>query len=187
MRDSLKAHRNVRSYIYLKGVFYIHILESSSIAAINAYLLAYHQALAKRPALVNVIRVVHQSYENFQAYFKATDCDSNPQAGPILSETEKTEEQIQDRSFEIYDLFMEGAKKRSENPSHRIGNMILLSNDDMAILICSRFMSLGEYVELYTGELNVDREQEFSYPLPPSFFHVMEFLEVDDYQKFSIS
>ena len=65
--------------------------------------------------------------------------------------------------------------------------MILLSNDDMSILICSRFMSLAEYVDLYTGEMRVDREQEFNYPLPPSFFHVMEFLEIEDYQKFAIS
>jgi hypothetical protein len=48
-------------------------------------------------------------------------------------------------------------------------------------------MSLAEYITLYTGELNVDREQEFSYPLPPSFFHVMEFLEVDDYQQFIVN
>ena len=82
---------------------------------------------------------------------------------------------------------MEGAKKRGENPAHRIGNMILLSNDDMAILISNRFMSLAEYINLYTGELNVDREQEFNYPLPPSFFHVMEFLEVDDYQQFIVN
>jgi hypothetical protein len=56
----------------------------------------------------------------------------------------------------------------------------------MAILICSRFMSLSEYVDIYTGEMNVDREQEFNYPLPPSFFHVMEFLEVEDYHQFQL-
>lgn len=87
VRDSLKTHKNVKSYIYIKGVFYIHILESSSIASINAYLIAYQETLKKRPTLMNVIRVVHQSYENFQSYFKGTDCDNNPQAGPILSET----------------------------------------------------------------------------------------------------
>lgn len=65
--------------------------------------------------------------------------------------------------------------------------MILLSNDDMGILICSRFMSLAEYLQLYTGEMNVDREQEFNYPLPPSFFHIMEFLEVENYNKFGVS
>ena len=81
MRDSLKAHRNIRSYIYTKGVFYIHIIESSTFAHINAYLQAYLQAIQTRPALVNTVRVVHQSYENVQPYFKGTDCDSNQQAG----------------------------------------------------------------------------------------------------------
>lgn len=82
---------------------------------------------------------------------------------------------------------MEGARKRSENPSHKIGNMILLSNDDMGILICSKFMSLAEYLQLYSGEMNVDREQEFNYPLPPSFFHIMEFLEVENYGAFGVN
>lgn len=48
-------------------------------------------------------------------------------------------------------------------------------------------MSLAEYINLYTGELNVDREQEFSYPLPPPFFHVMEFLDADDYQQLIVN
>lgn len=51
--------------------------------------------------------------------------------------------------------------------------MILLSNDDMAILISNRFMTLVEYVDLYIGDMNVDREQEFNYPLPPNFFEIM--------------
>jgi hypothetical protein len=82
---------------------------------------------------------------------------------------------------------MEGARKRSETPSHRIGNMILLSNDDMGLLISSRFMSLAEYCSLYIGEMNVDRDYEFSYPLAPSFFQVMEFLECQEYRAFGIS
>jgi hypothetical protein len=54
---------------------------------------------------------------------------------------------------------MDGAKKKSENPAHKIGTMIVLSNEDMSILISNRFMSLEEYVDLYIGELNVDRDQ----------------------------
>lgn len=41
---------------------------------------------------------------------------------------------------------MDGARKRYENSSHKIGNMILLSSDDMGILICNHFLSLQEYV-----------------------------------------
>jgi uncharacterized protein involved in exopolysaccharide biosynthesis len=79
---------------------------------------------------------------------------------------------------------MEGAKKKSENPSHKVGTMVVLSNDDMSILISSRFMSLQEYIDFYIGEINVDRDQEFNYPLPPTFFEVMEFLELEDYESF---
>ena len=63
-----------------------------------------------------------------------------------------------------------------DNPSHKIGNMIVLSNDDMSILNGNTFMSLEEYLKLYTGEMDAEKEQESNYPLPPSFFQVMEFL-----------
>lgn len=138
-------------------MFYVQILEAQNISYINLYLLSLQDALAKRPNLVKVIRIVYQSYENVQQLLKGVDCDNNVQPGPILVDTEKTEEQIQDRSFEIYEQFMDGCRKRLENPAHKIGNMILLSNDDMGILICNRFMNLEEYLQLYTGEMNVDR------------------------------
>ena len=37
-------------------------------------------------------------------------------------------------------------------------------------------MSLKEYLRVYCGEMNVDREAEMDYPLPPTFFDVMEYL-----------
>lgn len=147
--DSLKEHPEVSSYLYIKGVFYVQVLESHHIVHINRYMQSLHESLEKRPGLMNMIRVVHQSYENTRPLFNKVTCDNSPQPGPILGETEKTDEQIQDRSFEIYTLFLDGAKMKSDNPSHKIGNMIVLSNDDMAILICSKFMSLQEYLKLY--------------------------------------
>jgi hypothetical protein len=73
---------------------------------------------------------------------------------------------------------------KADNPSHKIGNMIVLSNDDMAILSCHKFMSLAEYTKLYCEEMEVVREQEKNYPLPPGFFEVMEYLEVENYENF---
>lgn len=99
IKDSLKPFRNVKAYLYIKGVFYIQLLEATNIADINSYLKDYHARLVKRPTLFNTVRIVHQSYENPTPYLQAFDCENNPQAGPILIETEKTEEQIQDRSF----------------------------------------------------------------------------------------
>lgn len=99
------------------------------------------------------ITVVYQTYENTDQFFKNWDCDfvSNP-GGPVLIETDKTEEQILDRSFEIYENLEDGAKKKRDNPAHKIANMFLLSNDDMSILICDQFMSLEEYASIYMRE-----------------------------------
>lgn len=62
IRDSLKNHKNVKSYIYIKGVFYIHIIESTGIAHINNYLIGFQENLNKKSSLINMIRIVHQSY-----------------------------------------------------------------------------------------------------------------------------
>jgi hypothetical protein len=72
----------------------------------------------------------------------------------------------------------EGAKKKRDNPSHKISNMFLLSNDDMSILISDRFISLSQYYEMYIKTPTYEREAEVNYPLPPSIFNVMEFLEI---------
>ena len=37
-------------------------------------------------------------------------------------------------------------------------------------------MSLEEYLKIYVGEMELQKEQESNYPLPPSFFEMMEFL-----------
>ena len=62
--------------------------------------------------------------------------------------------------------------------------MFLLRNDDMQILNCDRFMTLQDYFELYLTSGTANKEAESNYPLPPSIFNVMEFLEIDNYQNF---
>ena len=181
LRDSLGEFKEIGCYLYIKGVFYIQVLESEGISSINQYLQHFKSLSQQRVAFFNMIRIVHQSYENTQRLFQGVTCDNNPQPGPILGEFEKTDEQIQDRSFELYELFMSGARMKVENPSHKIGNMIVMTNDDMAILNCDKFMSLDDYLGLYLGEMNVEKEQESNYPLPPSFFEIMEYLEIENY------
>ena len=79
---------------------------------------------------------------------------------------------------------MDGARMKQDNPSHKIGNMIVLSNDDMSILNGDKFMNLDQYKKLYLSEMDVQKQQQSNYPLPPSFFDVMEFLEVEKYETF---
>jgi hypothetical protein len=63
--------------------------------------------------------------------------------------------------------------------------MILLNNDDMSILISKEFMSLEEYLSIYTDEVEVTKEGDLNYPLPPNVFKMIEFMEVEeDYKRF---
>ena len=63
----------------------------------------------------------------------------------MLVETEKTDQQINDRMVEIYEFLEEGGKKKKENSAFKLANMISLSSDDMSLLISEYFMSLSEY------------------------------------------
>ena len=96
----------------MKGLFYIHLIESTDMKYINAYMESLFKNLEKTPTLHNQIRIVYQSYENPSFFFKGWECDNIVQAGPNLVETEKTEEQIADRSFEIYEALEDGSKKK---------------------------------------------------------------------------
>lgn len=49
---------------------------------------------------------MYQAYEEEDQLFKGYECDNSAQqAGPILIETDKLEEQVLERSMEIYDFF----------------------------------------------------------------------------------
>ena len=60
------------------------MLESQHIAHINRYLKQFEKTLGEKVGLMNVVRVVHQSYENTRPLLVKVTCDNNPQPGPIL-------------------------------------------------------------------------------------------------------
>jgi hypothetical protein len=63
--------------------------------------------------------------------------------------------------------------------------MILLNGEDMSILVSKQFMSMEEYLEIYLEEVEVTKESDLNYPLPPNVFKMIEFMEVqEDYRKF---
>lgn len=125
---------------------------------INDYLNDMYRRTLREPKVHREIRIVYQSYECPTCFFLGWECDYLAGPGPVLIDTDKTEEQIADRSYDIYESIEEGAKKKLSNAAHKISNMFLLSNDDMSILICKNFMSLAEYHEIYLA--NSDNAKE---------------------------
>jgi hypothetical protein len=62
VRESVNGFKDLSGYIYIKGVFYIQLIESKSIDSINRYIQHLTLLLSKKPALTNIIRVFHQTY-----------------------------------------------------------------------------------------------------------------------------
>ena len=153
---------------------------------INEYLGSFQRIVSKKKALHHNIRIAYQSYESPVNFFRKWEMDKVDSTGPVLVDTEKTDQQISDRTFEIYEFLEEGGKKIKENASFKISNMLLLTNDDMSLLISNFYMTLAEYCEMYIEEVESKKEAEENYPLPTNIFNIVEFLETDNYMKFQL-
>jgi hypothetical protein len=92
LKTTVSPHlKNISGYLYIKGLFYLHLIESKNMKYINNYLYEFYNLTVKEPNLHNQIRIVYQSYECPYEFFRGWECDYVPQAGPILSETDKSE------------------------------------------------------------------------------------------------
>ncbi len=87
--DSIRDHPNLKGYLYMKGLFYIHMLEANHIDYINQYLKQFDAK--NNPKLHTALTVPHQSYENTRQLFKNWECDNDSRSGPSIVEIEKTE------------------------------------------------------------------------------------------------
>lgn len=71
-------------YLYIKGLFYLHLIEAVDLKLINNYLQSFYDLTLKEPNVHSQIRIVYQSYESSDQFFRTWECDYLPQAGPNL-------------------------------------------------------------------------------------------------------
>ncbi len=55
----------------------------------------------------------------------------------------------------------------------------------MMILISKNFMSIEEYNQIYLTEVELFSDAEEVFPIKPSLLKNLEFLEIDEYNKFT--
>ena len=103
------------------------------------------QLYQRNPALHNELNVLYTSYENPDRFFKSWLCENIFQSGPNLGETDKLDQQISDRCFEVYIAIGEGGKKKQKDSSVKVANECPLNIDDMMMLVNHRFMTISEY------------------------------------------
>lgn len=86
----------------IKGSFSIHLLEAES-NTLNAFLLELHKEFHKEKSIYQNINIIAFTEENSSRFYNKWYCDNIYQAGPTLSqEIDKTDKQIQERSWDIY-------------------------------------------------------------------------------------
>jgi hypothetical protein len=139
----------------------------------------------KNPSVYNDLNILYNSDENPDRFFKNWFCENIFQTGPNLGETDKLDQQISDRCFEIYSSIGEGGKKKQKDNSVKLANECPLNLDDMMMLISKRFMSIVEYHNLYLTELEVTNDAEEVFPIRPPLLKSLEFMEIGDYTTYS--
>lgn len=81
-----------------------------------------HQLYSKNPSVFNTLNILYNSDENPNKLFKSWFVENVYQTGPNLGETDKLDQQISDRCFEVYSAILVGAKKKLSDPSVKIAN-----------------------------------------------------------------
>lgn len=147
-------------YLLVKGMFYLHILETEQPEQLNKYMDSLAKQYHRNPALYNELNVLYMSEENPDRFFKNWFCENIFQTGPNLGETDKLDQQISDRCFEIYSTIGDGGKKKQKDSGVKVANECPLNVDDMMMLVSHRFMTIEEYESLYLTEIEVTNDAE---------------------------
>ena len=80
----------LNGYLYLKGLFYLHMLESDDPSLINSFMKLVFEKHLKSPTLHHNLNILYQSFENPNRCFKTWICENIFQTGPMLSDSDKT-------------------------------------------------------------------------------------------------
>lgn len=86
-------------YLLIKGLFFLHLIESQSPDTINQYMASVYQLYSRNPAVFNTLNILYNSDENPNKLFKTWFVENVYQTGPNLGETDKLDQQISDRCF----------------------------------------------------------------------------------------
>lgn len=127
---------------------------------LNEYMRVLWQVHQRNTSLHNDLNVLYTSEENPDRFFKGWFCENIFQSGPNLGETDKLDQQISDRCFEVYSAIGEGGKKKQKDSSVKVANECPLNVDDMMMLVNHRFMTISEYQQMYLTELEVTNDAE---------------------------
>jgi len=167
-------------FLLVKGSFTVHLLEGES-DILNLFLRYLHEDFNKEKSRFSGINVVTFNEENPERSFGAWYSENVFQTGPPIVDIDKTEQQMIERSWQIYNLFCSAgmkALKMKDRAGIKLGADVPLTNEDLYMLMQKRFIEINEYAEIYLGDLEIDIDSEHVFPYTPSLLNYLEFYDL---------
>lgn len=168
-------------FLLVKGSFLVHLLEGES-DILNLFLRYLHEEFNQEKSRFLGINVITFNEENPERCYGAWVSENIFQTGPPIVDIDKTEQQIIERTWQIYNLFCTaGTKTLGKNKDKgfiKLGADVPLTNEDLYMLMQKRFIGINEYAEIYLGDLEIDIDSDHVFPFTPSLLNYLEFFDL---------
>ena len=167
-------------FLLVKGSFLVHLLEGES-DILNLFLRYLHEEFNKEKSIYSGINIITFNEENPERSYGAWLSENVFQTGPPIVDIDKTEQQMVERTWQIYSLFCTaGLKtlKMKDKGVIKLGADVPLTNEDLYMLMQKRFIGINEYADIYLGDLEIDIDSEHVYPFTPSLLNYLEFFDL---------
>lgn len=174
----------ITGFMLIRGSFCFHLLESDS-KVLNEYLKYLHAETKQKNSVYLGIYVLAFNEENPYRQYDEWGSYNSLTTGVVITKPEKSDQEMQDRIWAIYKMFCQAGarlkekeknvKKKSENRWKEASDEIALSNEDISIMVASRFMNLDDYYKLYLEDLEIELDSELQYPQHPTLLDTLEY------------
>ena len=177
-----KNHYNtdLTGFLLIKGSFTVHLLEGES-DILNLFLRYLHEEFNRDKSRYSGINVLTFNEENPEHCFNSWYSEDVFQSGPPIVDIDKTEQQMIERTWQIYNLFCSAGQKAlkiKDKDAVKLGADVPLTNEDLYMLMQKRFIGINEYAEIYLGDLEIDIDSEHVFPYTPSLLNYLEFFDL---------
>lgn len=165
----------------------LHFLEGDS-GILNIFVHLLYEEFKSDKSYYDQINILAFNEENSQRCFESWGYHSTPapKIDAFDAGNDKTDQQLNDKAWEIYDKFLQAGSKSRDKFSGKaskdvwrdISTDIKMSPDDFATLLADKYVSLEDYERIFLGDVEITLEDELVFPQAPSLIDILEYSKI---------
>lgn len=182
--QEIKYRASVTGYLWMKGIYNLHLLESDS-KVLNAYLRYLYDQQNRKDTYYSNITILAFNEDCPKKWFDHWGSGDLNFTGKVYEEHGKSESDMHELSYRMYDSFFQASgayaqklineKKRSKQLWKDIAEKINPNNEELFCLSCENFMNIHDYYSMYLDDLEVELESELHYPQNKTMIDILEY------------